>query len=96
MSETNVAAGQAKMSEDVNTRLQLQSQQMDVMGESVSKVQEETANNTEILQTLLVDMENLGDNFRQLREEMLMGGSPEVQMEMEEEREYQDTDAELL
>ena len=59
MSETNVAAGQAKMSEDVNTRLQLQSQRMDVMGESVHKVQEETVNNAEMLQTLLVGMEIL-------------------------------------
>ena len=35
MSEANVAASQAKMSEDVNTRLQLQSQRVNVISESV-------------------------------------------------------------
>ena len=52
------------MSEDVNTRLQLQSQRVGVISESVQKVQKETANNSEVLQTLLVGMKNLGDNLK--------------------------------
>ena len=96
MSKADVAAGQAKMSEDVNARLQLQSQRVDVINESVQKVQKETANNSEVLQTLLVGMENLGDNFKQLREEMFNWGNPKQHMETEEEREYQDTAGQLL
>ena len=64
MSVADVVVGQAKMSEDVNTRLQLRSQRVDVISESIQKVQKETPNNSEVLHTLLVGMENLGNSFK--------------------------------
>ena len=59
------------MSSDVDARLQLQSQRVDNLTESVHKVQKDTVNNADTLQTLLISMENLGENFKELRDGML-------------------------
>ena len=61
------------MSGDVDARLQLQSQRVDNLTESVRKVQEDTVNNAETLQALLISMENLGGNFKELRDDVLAG-----------------------
>ena len=70
-------AGQTQLSSDVDARLQFQRQRVDNLTESVHKVQQDTVSNADTLQTLLVSMANLGDNFKQLREEMLTRGNPE-------------------
>ena len=41
-------------------------------------------------------MENLGENFKKLREDMEGWGNPDLQTENEEERVYNETAAELL
>ena len=69
-SEENVAAGERQVSAEVNARLNLQSQRMDELNESVQKAQKVTVDNAELLQNLIVGMENLGENFKKLRKDM--------------------------
>ena len=47
------------------------------MGESAREAQKTAQDNTEVLNTLLVGMENLGESVKQLREEMNALGGPE-------------------
>ena len=65
--EADATEREKQMSSDVDTRLQLQSQRVDNLTESVHKVQEDIVNNAETLQALLISMENLGENFRAVR-----------------------------
>ena len=74
----------------------MQGQRVDNLTDSVHKVQQDIVNNADTFQMLLVSMENLGDNFRQLREEMLTRGNPEQQMEIEGDVEHEDLTAALL
>ena len=62
---------------DVEARLQVQSLRMDEFSKSVQEARKESASNAETHQTLLVGMENLAENFRQMREDMLQWGNPE-------------------
>ena len=84
------------MTEDVEARLQLQTDRMDNIFESVQEAHCESANNAETLQTLTVAIENLGDNFQQMRQEMLQWNEPEQPMDTEEERAYDEAAAALL
>ena len=84
------------MSSDVDARLQLQSQRVDNLTESVHKVQKDTVNNAETLQALLISMENLGENFKELRDDMLAANIAEQQMEIEGDEEHDKLNAELL
>ena len=63
VSKVDAVVGQVQLSGDVDAHLQLQGQRMDNLIESVHKVQQDTMNNTETLQTMLVSIENLGENF---------------------------------
>ena len=63
--EADAVARETQMSGDVDARLQLQSQRVDNLTESVHKVQEDIVNNAETLQALLISMENLGENFKE-------------------------------
>ena len=45
---------------------------------------------------MLVGIENLGENFKQLRSEVNAWGEPEIHMETEEDRIYGETQAALL
>ena len=74
----------------------MQRQRIDNLTESVHKVQQDVVSNADTLQTLLVSMENLGDIFKQLREEMLTKGNPEQQIEIEGDVEHEDLTSELL
>ena len=65
--EADAVASQTQLSGDVDARLQLQDQRVDNLTESVHQVQKDTVNNAETLQTLLISMENLGENFRAAR-----------------------------
>ena len=58
--EADAVARETQMSGDVDARLQLQSQRVDNLTEFVHKVQEDTVNNAETLQALLISMENFG------------------------------------
>ena len=68
--------GQKQLSADVDVRLQFQSQRIDNLNATVQKVQTDIATNTETMQTLVAGIENLGDNFVQLREKALNWGNP--------------------
>ena len=94
--EADAAAREKQMSSDVDARLQLQSQRVDNLTESVQKVQENTVNNAETLQALLISMENLGENFKELRDDMLAANIAEQQMEIEGDEEHDKLNAELL
>ena len=94
--EADALVREKQMSSDVDARLQLQSQRVDNLTESVHKVQEDTVNNAETLQALLISMENLGENFKELRDDMLAVNIAEQQMEIEGDEEHDKLNAELL
>ena len=54
----------------------------------MQQAQNIASDNVELLQNLLVGMENLADNFKQLRADMEEWGNPNLQEENEEERVY--------
>ena len=62
------AAGevQDKVSEEYQQCLVAQSERIDKLSESVIQSQKTAKDNAEMLQTILVGMENLGENFKQL------------------------------
>ena len=78
-SSVEVAGGQEQLSGAVDAQLTLQSQRIDSVGESAREAQKTAQDNAEVLNSLLVGMENLGDNVKQLREEMNAWGGPEEQ-----------------
>ena len=74
-----MAGGQEQLSGTVDARLNLQSQRIDSVGESMHEAQKTAQDNAEVLNAILVGMENLGDSVKQLREEMNAWGGPEDQ-----------------
>ena len=94
--EADAVKREKQMSSDVDARLQLQSQRVDNLTESVHKVQKDTVNNADTLQTLLISMENLGENFKELRDGMLAANIAAQQMEIEGDEEHDELNAELL
>ena len=67
------------MSSAVDDRLNLQSQRIDSMSESAHEAYKIAQDNVEMLHNLLVGMENLGENVKQLWEEVNAWGEPEEQ-----------------
>ena len=63
-SEEHVAASQWQVSDAVNSRLELQSQRIDNLNSVVQQSQKTASDNADVLQTLLIGIENLGENFR--------------------------------
>ena len=82
--EADVQGSQEKLSSDVDEKLNLQSSRIDAVSESVHEARKTTQDNAELLQTLLVSIENLGENFKQMREEMNTWGGPEDQEILDE------------
>ena len=82
--EVIVAAQGEKLSTNVEMRLQLQSSRLENFAESLHKAREEQHSTADTLQTILVSLENLSQNFRRLQEEQLQWSNPEQQMEDEE------------
>ena len=78
-SVSDVAGGQEQLSSVVDARINLQSQRIDSIGESVREAQKTAQDNAKVLNTILVGMENLGDSVKQLWEEMNAWGGPEDQ-----------------
>ena len=72
------------MSSVFDDRLNLQSLRLDTVSESTQQAHKVAQDNAEVLNTLLVGMENLGDNVKQLREEMNTWGQPDDQEVLDE------------
>ena len=83
--EATVVAQGEKLSSNVETRLQSHSSRLDNFAQSLQEAREEQHSTAETLQTILVSLENLSENFRRLQEEHLQWNNPEQQMEEEEE-----------
>ena len=60
----HVGVAQKQISEKIEQRLNLQSNRIDYVTESVQKAQRATEENVELLQNLLVDVENMGENLK--------------------------------
>ena len=84
---------QSKVSEDVQQKLVAQTVRMDQLSESVNESQKTAQANAELMQTLLVGMENLGEHFKQLQADLEHWKSPAYQ---EAEREYEEMNQNLL
>ena len=84
---------QKQFSEQFNQRLSLQSTRMDVLSESVEKQQKATKDKAQLLQNLMIGIENLGDNMKNIPKcDERLGISSEVQ---EAEEEYAHLQEEL-
>ena len=78
-SVADVSGSQEQLSSAVDERINLQSLRLDTVSESVQDARKTAQENTEMLHDLLVSMENLGENVKQLREEVNAWGGPEDQ-----------------
>ena len=84
-SVTDVSGSQQRMSEVVEQRLTLHSVRMDSISDFVQEARKTSAENAENIRNLLVGIENLGENVKQLREEMRGWEEPEMQEATEKE-----------
>ena len=75
-STSDVMGSQLLLSSTVEDRLSLQSQRIDTVSESAQQAHKTAQDNAEILHTLLVGMENLGENVKQLREQIVSWEEP--------------------
>ena len=64
----HVDDAQQQVTEKFEQRLNLQSNRIDVVTESVQKTQMTAEDNAELLQNLLVGVENMGENLKTFRE----------------------------
>ena len=78
-----VQGSQKGISAAVEARLNLQSSRIDAVDESVQRTEKTAVENAEILHNLLVGIENLSDNIKQLKEEIKGYGEPEAQEELD-------------
>ena len=69
-SEKSVGVVQDKVTEDFQQRLVTQTERIDKLSQSVIESQKNVKDTAETMQTILVGMENLGENFKQLQESM--------------------------
>ena len=84
---------QNKVYEEVQQQLGAQNVRIDQLSDSVKQSQKTAQETAELMQTLLVGMENLGEHFKQLQAEMEHWKSPEFP---EAEREYAELNKNLL
>ena len=63
-SEKALGAVQNKVSEQLQQRFDAQIERIDKLSISVNESQKSAQNNAEVLQTLLVGIENMGENFK--------------------------------
>ena len=82
-SVVQVQGSQKEISAAVEARLNLQSSRIDAVDESVQRTEKTAVENAEILHNLLVGMENLSDNVKQLKKEMKEYGDLEAQEELD-------------
>ena len=79
-------------------RLQLQSQRIDSVSDSIQQMRQEAADNTKLLHDMIVNMENLGESVRNMQNEFVNWGTGETEMEVEteEDRLHGELQKELL
>ena len=70
-SEHAVGVVRDKVSEQLQQRFDAQSERMDQLSATVVESQKEARTNADVLQNLLVGIENLGENFKNMQEEMV-------------------------
>ena len=71
VSEHVVGVSQEKLSDQVQQRFDAQADRIDKLSETVLEGQKATQTNVETLNSLLVGIENLGDNFKKMQEDMV-------------------------
>ena len=62
---------QTQVSEQLQERFDAQTDRIDKLSISVNESQKSAQNNAEVLQTLVVGIENMGENFKKLQEDMV-------------------------
>ena len=62
---------QDKVTEQLQQRFDAQNERMDQLSAIVVESRKEAQTNAEVLQNLLVGIENLGENFKNMQEEMV-------------------------
>ena len=67
--EATVMAQGEELSTNIKMRLQLQSSHLANFAESLQRAREEQHSTVDTLQTILVNLENLSENFHRLQEE---------------------------
>ena len=67
-SVAEVSGSQEQLSSAVDEKINLQSQRIDTVSESTQEARKTAQENSEMPHDLLVGMENLGENVKQLRE----------------------------
>ena len=72
-----MAAQGEQLSANVEMRLQTQSSCLDSFAEMLQKAREEQHSTADTLQTIMVSLENLSDNFRRFQEDQLQWSNPE-------------------
>ena len=94
----DVVTGQAQLSQDLGVSLQVQSQRIDTVSDSVQRIEKDSADNAKLLHELLVNMENMGESVRFLKEEVRAswGQEDDVVMETDEDRQHQQMQQALL
>ena len=92
VSEHTVGVTQGKLSEQVQQRFDAQQERIERLSDVVLESRKETQTNADTLHSLLVGIENLGENVKSMQEEMIAWQSGY----QDAEREYQDMNEELL
>ena len=77
-SVAEVSGSQKLLSSGVEEKSNLQFVRLDTVSETMNEAQKATLETSELLHNLLVGMENLGENVKQLREEVNNWGSQRV------------------
>ena len=95
---TEVATGREQMSQEFGARLQLQSQRIDSVSDSIQQMRQEAADNTKLLHDMIVNMENLGESVKNMQSEFMNWGTAENEMEVENEEDklHEELQANLL
>ena len=65
--------------------MQVHSQRIDTVTDSVQKIEKDSADNTKLLHGLMINMENLGESFKQFKSEVMNWDGTENLMETEED-----------
>ena len=91
-SEYAVGVSHEKLSDQVQQRFDAQAERIDKLSETMLESEKATQTNVETLNSLLVGIEILGDNFKKMQEDMVscQVGYHEV------EREYQEMNEQLM
>ena len=62
----------------------------------MQRIEKDSTDNTKLLHDLIVNMENLGESFKQMKSEVMGWEQEEIPMETDEDRQYQKMQEALL